>query len=323
MPAVTTPAVSAAPILELIEGFRRSKTMFAAVALGIFDGERPNGAAIESLLEACVALGLLEKSGARYVNSAVADVYLRRDSPNSLAGYARYSNDALYRLWGHLEDAVIQGTNRWHDVFGECSEAVRQATYSGPDFCSGMHGLGLLSSSVIVNMLDLSAFTHLVDLGGASGHFASAAKARYPTLRATVIDYSHVIEHSRPYVADGVEMTGGDFCTMALPSADLFVLGRILHHRSETRGRDLLVRLYDRLAEGGGVLVVERFLEPGGALDAHMSSLNMLLCTDQGRERSCEEYESMLCDAGFTVTSRCSTHCTLDAILAIRKPLRK
>lgn len=31
------------PVLDLIEAFRRSKTMFAAVELGVFDGMRPPG----------------------------------------------------------------------------------------------------------------------------------------------------------------------------------------------------------------------------------------------------------------------------------------
>jgi hypothetical protein len=49
-------------ILELIDAFRRSKTMFAAVKLGIFDGARPADCkALARLLDACVALGLLEK----------------------------------------------------------------------------------------------------------------------------------------------------------------------------------------------------------------------------------------------------------------------
>ena len=51
-----------APILELIEAFRRSKTMFTAVKLGIFDGERPQGAAMDRLLDACVGLGLLDEA---------------------------------------------------------------------------------------------------------------------------------------------------------------------------------------------------------------------------------------------------------------------
>ena len=51
-----------APILELIDAFRRSKTMFTAVSLGIFDGDRPAGAAMDRLLDACVGLGLRRQS---------------------------------------------------------------------------------------------------------------------------------------------------------------------------------------------------------------------------------------------------------------------
>jgi acetylserotonin N-methyltransferase len=86
---MSTPPLDPAPILDLIEAFRRSKTMFAALELGVFDGERPAGAATDRLLEACVSLGLLEKRGGEYFNTPVADEYLRRSSPRSLAGYVR------------------------------------------------------------------------------------------------------------------------------------------------------------------------------------------------------------------------------------------
>ncbi|MBZ5603623.1 MAG: homocysteine methyltransferase, partial [Acidobacteriia bacterium] len=174
-----------APILDLIEAFRRSKTMFAAVALGIFDGERPKAAELDRLLEACASLGLLEKRGDAFVNTPVADEYLRRSSPHTLTGYILYSNTALYPMWGHLEDAVLEGSHRWRQTFGleggifthffKTEEAKR-------DFLMGMHGFGMLSSPKVVAAHDLSRFHHLVDLGGATGHLALAARERYPNL---------------------------------------------------------------------------------------------------------------------------------------------
>ena len=84
-------------ILELIDAFRRSKTMFAAVKLGVFDGARPaDHKALSRLLDACVALGLLEKRDGGYVNTPQSDKYLRSCSPDSLTGYIQYSNQALY-----------------------------------------------------------------------------------------------------------------------------------------------------------------------------------------------------------------------------------
>ena len=68
------------PVIELIEAFRRSKVMFAAVALGIFDllerapGDVGTIAAtlhlptepLERLLDACVGLKLLRRKGTSY-----------------------------------------------------------------------------------------------------------------------------------------------------------------------------------------------------------------------------------------------------------------
>ena len=64
-------------ILDLLEAFRRSKTMFAAVSLGVFDAleSGPRSAvalaqtlrldadALERLLDGCVCLQILKKEG--------------------------------------------------------------------------------------------------------------------------------------------------------------------------------------------------------------------------------------------------------------------
>src|SRR5713226_844921 len=119
-------------VLDLIEAFRRSKVLFVAVSLGVFDrleeapatvGESAaekacNRDALERLLDACVALGLLERAGDRYRNLPVASRYLRQSSPETLNGYILYSDRVLYSLWGRLEDAVREGSHRWDQTFG-------------------------------------------------------------------------------------------------------------------------------------------------------------------------------------------------------------
>src|SRR5438552_4854577 len=99
---MTTP--DPAPVLDLIEAFRRSKTMFTAVTLGAFDrlDEGPadaatlaqqlgaNVGALERLLDACVGLSLLSKQGAIYTHQPVAAAYLARRSPRAMTGYIQY-----------------------------------------------------------------------------------------------------------------------------------------------------------------------------------------------------------------------------------------
>jgi acetylserotonin N-methyltransferase len=311
-----------APILDLIEAFRRSKTMFAAVSLGIFDGERPNAAAIDRLLEACVCLGLLEKCGDEFVNTPIADEYLRRSSPRSLAGYIMYSNAALYPMWEHLEDAVVEGTHRWTQEFGLDGPLFShffKTEETKRDFLMGMHGFGMLSSPRVVAAFDLSRFHHLVDLGGATGHLALAARHRYPHLTVTLFDLTEVIEFARPRLPDYIHVVPGDFFTDPLPPADLYTIGRILHDWSEEKIRSLLARINEALPPRGALLIAERLIteDRRGPISAHMQSLNMLVCTE-GRERTLSEYSALLRDAGFTDVSAQTTGTALDAILATK-----
>jgi acetylserotonin N-methyltransferase len=309
-----------APILELIDAFRRSKTMFTAVSLGVFDGERPSGEAMDRLLDACVGLGLLTRRGDEYINTPLADEYLARSSPRTLSGYIRYSNDALYRLWEHLDDAVIEGTNRWKQTFGTDGALFThffRTPAAARDFLMGMHGFGMISSPAVIAAFDLSGFASFADLGGATGHLALAARARYPHMKAILFDLPPVIEVAKEFAGDQVSLIAGDFFADPLPAADLYALGRILHDWPEAKIDALLHKIYAALAENGALLIAEKLLQEdrSGSIATHMQSLNMLVCTE-GRERTLSEYAAMLHRAGFRDVIGHVTGAPLDAVLA-------
>lgn len=309
-----------APILELIDAFRRSKTMFVAVKLGIFDGERPPGVAMDRLLDACVGLGLLLKCEGKYLNTPLADEYLRRTSPQTLSGYIRYSNDALYRLWEHLDEALIEGTNRWQQTFGGDGGLFTQffrTPEAQRDFLLGMHGFGMISSPAVIAAFDLSQFRSFVDLGGATGHLALAARERYPGMKATLFDLPSVIEIAKEHVGEQVSLVAGDFFADPLPAGDLYAIGRILHDWTEEKIIALLTKIYRALPDGGALLIAEKLMseDRSGPVAAHMQSLNMLVCTE-GRERTLSEYTALLSAVGFRQIEGRITGAPLDAMLA-------
>lgn len=301
-------------VLDLIEAFRRSKTMFVATSLGLFDGKRPpEYKELHRLLDACVALGLLTKTrDGAYVNTAESDRYLRSDSPDTLSGYVLYSNAALYPMWANLEDALREGTPRWKQTFG-LEGPLFSAFFRTPEamreFLNGMHGFGMLTSPAIAAAFDLSRFHRFVDLGGASGHLAEAIQRRYPHIETLVFDLP-AVKQAYPQVV------AGDFFTDPLPPADLYGLGRILHDWPEHKIRTLLRKIYEALPPNGALLVAEKLLDPNN-VPAHMQSLNMLICTE-GRERTAEEYESLLRESGFSSVETRRTATRLDATLAVK-----
>jgi acetylserotonin N-methyltransferase len=328
-------------VLDLIEAFRRSKTMFAAVSLGVFDALaagpksladlanelNSNPDSLQRLLDACVGLQLLLRHGERYENTAAARAYLTSGSPQRLTGYINYSNEITWKLWANLEEAVREGTHRWPQTFGwdgpifshffKTEEAKRE-------FLIGMHGLGLLSSPHVVAAFDLSRFRRLVDLGGATGHLAITACQRYTDLRAVVFDLPDVVGLAGEIikaspVADRIEIVAGDFFVDPLPDADLFALGRIVHDWSEDKIVKLLSKLHQRLPTNGAVLLAEKLLldDKRGPRWAQMQNLNMLVCTE-GKERTLAEYEALLKAVGFGEVHGRRTPTNLDAILAVK-----
>lgn len=334
----------AAPVLQLIEDFRRSKAMFVAVSLGIFDllVNQPFDAAslseklsvkrepLERLLDTCVGIKLLRRIGGSYQNEPITSAYLCRDSAHSLAGYILYSSDVLFRLWTHLEDAIREGTPRWTQAFGSegsIFDHFFRTDEARETFLHGMHGLGVLSSPKVVEAFPLSPFHQMVDLGGGTGHLAIAACERYPQLNAIVFDLPQVIETAKAHAerslaASRIRTMAGDFFRDELPEADLFALGRILHDWPDEKIRPLLRKIYDRMPPAGGILLAETLLyeDKTGPVSSQLQSLNMLVCTE-GKERSLSEYRELLAEAGFQNVKGYITGCPLDAILAVKPSL--
>jgi acetylserotonin N-methyltransferase len=328
-------------VLDLLESFRRSKTMFAAVSLGIFDslesGPRSlddlattlnlNPDALNRLLDACVTLQLLARSGDLYENTPSASTYLCKHSDARVTGYINYSNTILWKLWGNLEDAIREGTNRWQQTFGWDGPIFSnffRTEESMREFLMAMHGYGLISSPHVVAAFDLKPFRRLVDLGGATGHLAIAACQRYPDMKAVVFDLPEAGPLAREIigassVASRIETASGDFFIDALPEADLYSVGRILHDWTEPKVLTLLRRIFDRLPSGGALLIAEKLNNNDrvGPRWAHMQNLGMLLYTE-GKERTLTEYRALLERVGFSEVKGSTTSSPLDAVLATK-----
>ncbi|WP_439627395.1 class I SAM-dependent methyltransferase [Gemmata sp.] len=337
----TSPLPDPAPVLDLLMAFRRSKVMFAGVTLGVFDALeagpktaaalatelKADGDALGRLLDACVGLHLLTRSGEGYANTPTATAYLTSASPRRLTGYLRFTDEILWKLWGNLADAVRDGTHGWKRTFGWDGPIFGQIFHT-PDlrreFTMGMHGMGVISSPQVVAAFDLSRFRTLVDLGGATGHLAVAACRRYTALRATVFDLPEVTPIATELVGASdvsarVGVVSGDFFVDELPASDLYSLGRILHDWSEDKILLLLQKVYDRLPAGGALLVAEKLINDDrtGPDMAQMQDLNMLLVTE-GKERTLGEYAALLRRVGFASVDGRATGAPVDAILAVK-----
>ncbi|XP_030642903.1 acetylserotonin O-methyltransferase [Chanos chanos] len=332
-------------ILEYMEGFLVSKTLFSACELGVFDhlhaSERPLSAVevaqdlgtsvdgTERLLSACVGLELLKAQTTDgqvlYSNTDMSRIFLTKRSPQSLYHSIQYNSNTIYLCWHYLTDAVRQGKNQYEKAFGVSSKDLFEALYRSDEemvkFMHLMNSIWNICGKDVVTAFDLSPFKTIYDLGGCSGALAKQCTAAYAGSTVTIFDLPKVVRMSRQHFVSAEDerilFHEGDFFKDLLPEADLYILARILHDWTDQRSVELLTKVYQSCRQGGGVLLVEALLneDNSGPLTAQLYSLNMLVQTE-GRERKGSEYVGLLTSAGFTDVQLQRTGKIYDAILA-------
>ncbi|XP_055125651.1 probable bifunctional dTTP/UTP pyrophosphatase/methyltransferase protein isoform X4 [Symphalangus syndactylus] len=331
-------------LLELIDGFKLSKALFTACKLKVFDllkDEAPQKAAdiaskvdtsacgTERLLDICAAMGVLKKTKQGYSNTETANLYLVSDGEYSLHGFIMQNNDLTWNLFTYLEFAIREGRNQYHRALGKKAEdPFQDVHYQSPEtrlrFMQAMHGMAKLTARQVATAFDLSCFSSACDVGGCTGALAQELAREYPHLQVTVFDLPDIMELAAHFQPAGpqaaqIHFAAGDFFRDPLPSAELYVLCRILHDWPDARVHKLLSRVAASCKPGAGLLLVETLLdeeerEVQGAL---IQSLNMLV-QNEGRVRSLGEYQCLLELHGFRQVQVVHLGGVLDAILATK-----
>uniref|UniRef100_A0A8B9U216 Acetylserotonin O-methyltransferase like n=1 Tax=Anas zonorhyncha TaxID=75864 RepID=A0A8B9U216_9AVES len=330
-------------IVDLMDGFKASKALFVASKLKVFDYLKTKGplkavdvanevgtsvCGTERLLDACVALGLLEKTSQGYSNTDSANTYLTSDGEYSLHGYIIHSNDHLWPLFTNLESAVREGSRQNHRAFGRKAEDLFKDYYHSQGvkqrFMAAMHSIAHLTARDVATAFDLSQFKSTCDLGGCTGALAHELIQIYPNMKVTVFDLPEVIANISYFqpseqCAAPVTFVSGDFFKDNLPEADLYILSRILHDWPDERIHVLLSKISAVCKPGCGILLAEMVLddEKKNRSTALLQSLNMLVQTE-GKERSGSEYRGLLEQHGFANVKIKLTGNLLDVILCIK-----
>ncbi|XP_030664504.1 probable bifunctional dTTP/UTP pyrophosphatase/methyltransferase protein isoform X2 [Nomascus leucogenys] len=303
----------------------------------------------ERLLDVCAAMGVLEKTEQGYSNTETANLYLASDGEYSLHGFIMQNNDLTWNLFTYLEFAIREGRNQYHRALGKKAEdPFQDVHYQSPEtrlrFMQAMHGMAKLTARQVATAFDLSCFSSACDVGagrrreeysppplawkdfpaGCTGALAQELAREYPHLQVTVFDLPDITELAAHFQPAGpqaaqIHFAAGDFFRDPLPSAELYVLCRILHDWPDAKVHKLLSRVAASCKPGAGLLLVETLLdeeerEVQGAL---IQSLNMLV-QNEGRVRSPGEYQCLLELHGFRQVQVVHLGGVLDAVLATK-----
>lgn len=320
---------SAAPspegILQLGLAFWGAKTLLSAVELGVFTelargprqweglaedvGLHPRAA--RDFLDALVALGMLERDGSVYRNTAETALFLDKARPSYVGGLLEMANARLYPFWGALTQALRTGQPQNEGKGG--GRNFFAAIYAEPErlreFLRAMTAISMGAAKAIAAKFPWSRYTTFVDIGSAEGAMPVAVAMAHPHLQGAGYDLPQVEPLFQEYVAangvaDRVRFHPGDFFRDPLPEAEVLIMGHILHDWNLEEKQLLIAKAYQALPEGGALLVHESIIDDERRKNAFglLMSLNMLIETPGGFDYTGAECQEWMSAAGFRET---------------------
>jgi hypothetical protein len=147
---------------------------------------------------------------------------------------------------------------------------------------------------------DFTGHRRVVDVAGGSGHLVQSVVAAYPKTEGVLFELPDVVQTLPPL--EGIEVVAGDFFRDTLPVADCYMLMNIVHDWDDN---DAVAILRAVAAAGtpqhATVLLLEAVL-PDGPDNHWAKTLDvMMLALTGGRERTLDQYDALLTQAGLTL----------------------
>jgi hypothetical protein len=309
-------------IMQLGVAFWGSKTLLSAVELKLFcalseagplDAEElrerlglhPRSA--RDFFDALVALGMLDRTDGRYSNTPETDYFLDPAKPTYMGGLLEMGNARLYHFWGSLTEGLTTGQPQSEvKTGGDFFETLYADPEKLAQFTGAMSGLSRAAGEAIAAKFPWRDYGSVIDIGCAQGAVTVAIATAHDHLTGGGFDLPPVEPIFNSYVAqfglaDRLSFTPGNFFANPLPTADVLIMGHILHDWDLGQKRLLLQKAYDALPKGGALIVYEAIIDDDRRENTFglLMSLNMLI-EGLGFDFTGADCRGWMAEAGFS-----------------------
>lgn len=308
-------------MFERATGAAITQLLGAFVNLGFADalGEEPVSASVlaerlntqseptERALRALATLGVVTQHGERGFSHGRGSRVLRKENYIKTREFVKYfASESNVRAWQSLVSVLRDGRSGFERVHGvSVWEWFDENPTERDVFAQAMTGMTLAIAPFIAEAYPFGEVSTVCDVAGGCGALLSEILVRHKNVCATLCDSPAVLTAAsalfeRRGVSDRVNLVPGDIFEAVPRGAELYLLKSVLHDWSDARCRRVLAVVREAMSAGARVLIAEMFLDRGKPDPVvTRSDLQMLVVSDGGRERSCDDYRELLRAAGF------------------------
>jgi len=308
-------------IWQLGFGFWSSKSLLSAVELGVFTALSDGPLDAEDLrqrlnisersardfFDVLVSLRLLERDEGRYANTRETNHFLDRNKSGYIGGILEMCSVRLFGFWASLTEGLRTGKPQSEARNGK---TIYDMVYSNPElvepFVSAMTGYSQGTAIALATKFAWRNYRSFADIGTAQGAIPVRIALTHLHLSGVGFDLPPVRGAFERYVArngvsDRITFQPGDFFADSMPSADVLIMGHILHNWALDTRKTLRRRAYEVLPQGGALIVYESLIDDDRRTHTVglLQALNMMIETEHGSNFTGAECQSWLHEAGF------------------------
>jgi O-methyltransferase domain len=230
--------------------------------------------------------------------------YLRADHPQSVQAMLAIQ-ELFSKAFAEADHTLRTGEPAFERAYGlPIFTYLQQYPEKGAIFNTAMSNLSKQETSALLGGYDFGWAHHIVDVGGGDATFLSAVLAAYPQATGVVFEQPHVLYAAQEQISAGgltarCTVVGGDFFVEVPPGGDLYLLKYIIHDWSDEQSVKIFRTIRRAMNPSGRLLVIERVIPEGDT--PHFSKVMdfTMLVVMGGRERTRQEYATLLAEAGF------------------------
>ena len=249
---------------------------------------------------------------------------LRSNVPGSVrTSVLSITGDLFILPWSKLRYSVQTGQGAFDKCFGvPFFDHLTANPEEAVMFSDLMIGLNSADAAAVAAAYDFSGFSHIADIGGATGHVLATILAGHPGPRGTLFDLPHNQAGAAELIAarglaDRISFSAGSFFESVPAGCDLYLLSHIIHDWSEDQCLTILGNCRRAMSPSGKLLVIEMVLTEGNAFHpGKMLDMTMLALTP-GQERTEPEYRALLARANFSLTRVIPTNAPVSIVEAV------
>ncbi len=294
--------ITAVSYLDLFSWLEAKPSDFETICGNFKIASRP----ADVMLTLFKSYGFIEEKKHIFYNTGISMDYLCRSSFWNLGPYVESLKDRPISLdmikvlktgkpagWGAKKDGK------------DWSSAMNDEKFAG-EFTAGMNSRGAYLAAGLAQKLDLSGYSRILDIGGASGIYSIILADKNPGLSGSIFEKKPVDIAARYTIekfglSGRINIVSGDMFEDEFPKDyDVHFISHVLHDWDNEAVKKLLRKSYNSLKPGGIIVIHDAHInkkKTGPVSVAEYSAL--LMFSTEGKCYSVSELFAFLKETGF------------------------